>query len=117
MINKFTTAQYSDVGGDDEDYFIEYGSEYMIRNYQRKNTNNTDTPQFTWRGRSTEPTSTSPILIQIFNVNSATWETLAVANKIPADVDFSVTVTQTTNISNYYDSSNQVTFRSYQQVI
>lgn len=89
----------------------------MARNYQRKNTNNTDTPAFTWRGRTTVSTLVSPMLIQIYNANSASWETLAVANKVPADTDFSVTVYQTSNISNYYDSSNTVTFRSYQLVI
>lgn len=117
MINKFVYKNYSNVLSDDGDYFIEYGSEYMIRNYQRNNTNNTDTPQFTWRGRTTYDTRVSPMLVQIFNVNSAAWETLAVANTVPPDVDFSVTVYQTTNISNYYDSLNFVTFRSYQRVL
>lgn len=117
LINKFNNAQYSDALGDDGDYFIEYGSEYMIRNYQRINTNNTDSPTFTWKGRTTESTLISPMLIQIYNVSTAAWETLAIANKVPADTDFSLSVTQTANVSNYYDTSNTVTFRSYQQVI
>lgn len=105
------------MAGDDEDYFIEYGSEYMIRNYQRKGTDNTSSIQFTWRGRTTTDTRVSPMLVQIYNVNSAAWETLATVNTVPADTDFSATFNQTANVSNYYDSSNQVTFRSYQQVI
>lgn len=117
LINRFTVSQVSDVAGDDEDYFIEYGSEYMIRNYQRQGADNTSTPQFTWRGRTTVPTTSSPMYIQIFNVNSSAWETLAVANILPPDTDFSVTVKQTSNPSNYYDSRNMVTFRSYQQII
>lgn len=117
LINPFSTTQYSNVSADDGDYFIERGSEYMIQEYKRTWTNNTDKITFTWMGRSTESTLVSPILIQIYNVNSAAWETLAVANTVPADTDFSVTVKQTTNLSNYYDSNNVVTFRSYQQVI
>lgn len=117
LINPFVYKNYSNVGGDDGDYFIEYGSEYMVTNYQRKNTNNTDTPQWTWRGRTTVDTRTSAMLFQIYNVNSATWETLAIVNKQPADVDFEVKVSQASNASNYYDSFNQVTFRTYQQVI
>lgn len=117
LINSFTNAIYSDVAGDDGDYFIEYGSEYMIREYKYDWINNTDSPQFTWRGRSTVDTRVSPILIQIFNVNSSTWETLARETRVPADIDFSVTVTQTANVSNYYDSNNVVTFRSYQLVV
>jgi hypothetical protein len=89
----------------------------MIREYEYHNTNNTDNITFTWNGRSTESTLISPILFQIFNANSSAWETLAVANKVPADTDFSVTVTKTTNLSNYYAADNGVIFRSYQQVI
>lgn len=117
LINAFNIANYSNASGDDGDYFVEYGSEYMIRNYKRKNTNNTDAPTMSWKGRTTESTLVSPMLIQIYNVNSAAWETLTTASNIPADTDFSVKVSQTTNISNYYDSSNIVTFRSYQQVV
>lgn len=117
VTNAFTSPLVADVSGDDEDYFIEFGSDYMIREYKKDWINNTDTPSFTWRGRTTESTVTSPMLIQIYNVNSGAWETLAVANKVPADTDFSVTVSQTTNVSNYYDANNIVTFRSYQQVI
>lgn len=117
LLNRFTSINYSNVMGDDGDYFIEYGSEYMIRNYQYDWTNNTDNISFTWRGRTTLSTLVSPMYIQIYNVTSAAWETMMVANKIPADVDFSVTVTKTTNVSNYYDSQNIVTFRAYQQVV
>lgn len=102
---------------DDSDYFIQYGSEYMVQEYKKKWINNTDSPRFTYKGRSTEDTRVSAILIQIFNQNSAQWETLAVINKVPADTDFTQTVQQTANPSNYYDSNNQVTFRTYQQVI
>lgn len=117
LLDSFTNAQYSDVAGDDGDYFIEYGSEYMVREYKKKWTNNTDSIRFTWRGRSTQSTAISPILIQIYNVSTASWETLAQETRVPADTDFSATVNQSTSLSNYYDVNNVVTFRSYQQVI
>lgn len=116
LLNSFTNPQVDDVNGDDGDYFIEYGSEFMAREYKKKWINNTDNLVFTWRGRTTLSTLRSPMLIQIYNVNSTSWETLAVANTVLADTDFSATVTQTTNVSNYYDANNIVTFRSYQQV-
>lgn len=117
LINLFTSTQVSNVAADDGDYFVEYGSEYMIREYKKDWTNNVDSIYFTWRGRTTYDTRVSPMLIQIYNQSSLAWETLATANTIPADIDFSVTVSKTTNLSNYYDASNIVTFRSYQQVI
>lgn len=117
MVNRNTATLYSNEAADDGDYSIQYGSEYIVSNYQRTNTDNTGSPSFTWMGRTTYDTRISPLLIQIYNVNSATWETLATINTRLADTDFSVTVTQSTNVSNYYDSLNQITFRSYQQVI
>lgn len=117
LINPFLNANYGSVSVNDGDYFIEYGSEYMIREYKYKNLNNTDIVTFTWKGRSTESTQVSPILIQIYNVTSGTWETLARETRVPADTDFTAVVTQSTNLSNYYDSNNTVTFRSYQQVV
>lgn len=117
LLDNFNATQYSNVSVDDGDYFIETGSEYIISEYKKTWTNNTDTIAFTWQGRSTESTLISPILIQIYNVNSSTWETLTTVNAVPADTDFQVTVKKTTNLSNYYDSNNVITFRSYQQVI
>lgn len=115
-LNLFSTAQYSDVSVDDGDYFIESGAEYLIREYKKDWTNNTDIITFTWKGRSTISSQASPIFIQIYNVTTGLWETLARETRVPADTDFQARVTQSTNLSNYYDASNIVTFRSYQQV-
>lgn len=116
-LNPDTSKNYQNVAIDDGDYFIQYGSEYMIQEFKKTWTNSTDNPTFSWNGRTTQDTRTSPLLIQIYNVNSSTWETVRTINTRPADVDFFTTYTQTTNVSNYYSTNNTVTFRIYQQVI
>lgn len=105
------------VGADDGDYFIQRGSEYTLQEFEKDWTNNTDSITFTWKGRTTQSTLTSPIIIQIYNVVSTLWETIGVINKVPADTDVQFTVNQTTNVANYYDSFQTVSFRVYQQVI
>lgn len=117
LINNFSNVQYGNVSTDDGDYFIERGSTVLIREYRVQHPNNTDNINIVWKGRSTISTLASPILIQIFNINSGAWETLASQTQVPADTDFQLQVSQTTNLSNYYDSSNTVTFRSYQLVV
>lgn len=117
LVNPFTTSMYGNVSTDDGDYFVERGSTYLIREYKNKHQNSTDNIKFTWKGRSTVSTLVSPILIQIYNVSSGLWETLANQTLVPADTDFQVTVSQSANVSNYYDASNVVTFRSYQLVV
>lgn len=117
LVNPFTAITYGNVSTDDGNYFVETGSKYMIREYKNIHTNNTDFITFTWKGRSTLSTLISPILIQIYNISTAQWETKASQTLVPADTDFQVSVTQSTNVSNYYDSKNVVTFRSYQLVV
>lgn len=117
LINPMNAYNISNVMADDGDYFIQYGSEYMIQEYEYMNTNNTTNPRFTWRGRTTISTLVSPFYVEIFNVTTSAWEVLARETLKPADIDFQVQVTQTSNLSNYYDSQNSVTFRTRQQVI
>lgn len=117
LLNAFTNPQYANVAVDDGDYFIEYGSEYMIQEYKFKHNNSTDNIMITWRGRSTKDPRTSPILLQIFNQDSLLWETLAQESRVAADTDLVLSGTQTTNVSSYYNPSNfRVTVRVYQVI-
>lgn len=111
-----TSRNDQNIAVDDGDYFIQYGSKTMLQEYKKKWTNNTDNPTFTWKGRTTLATTISPLLIQIYNISTAAWENLVRETQVPADTDFTRTVTQSTNVSNYYDSNNIVTFRVYQRV-
>lgn len=115
-LNSETAVQYSNQLGDDGDYLIQTGAKYLIQQFKDLHQNNIDNPFFTWKGRSTISTISSPILVQIYNVNSAAWELLGIINTVRADTDTSITVAQTTNVSNYYDTRNIITFRLYQQV-
>lgn len=116
LLNSFNAVNYGNEAIDDGDYFIERGARYVIQEYRDMHINNTDNITFTWKGRSTLSTLISPILIQIYNFSTGLWETLANQTLTPADIDSQVTVTQSTNVANYYDATNMVTFRSYQQV-
>ena len=101
----------------DTDYYIEYGSEYVISQFKYTHINNTDNILITWEGRSTLASTVSPILLQIYNNNSSTWETLVNETRMAADTDFRMQASQSINLSNYYDSNNVVSGRVYQLVI
>lgn len=85
--------------------------------FKYKHINNSDNILVTWKGRSTESTTVSPLLLQIYNNNSAAWETFVRETRIAADVDFVMQAKVTANVSNYYDSNNVIVARAYQQVI
>lgn len=109
--------QVSNLSTDDGDYFIQRGSKFTALHFQRQATSNTQNINIIWKGRSTESSIVSPIYLQVFNLNSAQWETLDYDNTKPADTDYILWFNITSNLSNYYDSTNQVTCRIYQQVI
>jgi hypothetical protein len=75
--------------------------------FTRKNANNTDTITVTWEGQVSRATTT---YLKIFNYFLGTWETLD-SDPTVANTDFTLTGTQSTSLSNYYDGSNVVSLR------
>ena len=55
----------------------------------------------------------STVYLQIYNVNSSTWETLGSNNTAGADEDFTLEAT-VINLTNYKDNDGVVTCRLYQ---
>lgn len=117
LLSDLNAYQVSNLSGDDGDYYIQRGSEFTALHFQRITTSNTQNINIIWKGRSTESSIVSPIYLQIFNQNSAQWETLDYDNTQISDKDYILNGLVTANLSNYYDSNFQVTCRIYQQVI
>jgi hypothetical protein len=117
LVNPFNAVNYGNVSTNDGDYFIQTGSQVMIQEYKSLHQNNTDSINFNWMGRSTVAPSVSPFYIQVYNFNSSAWQTVASQTTQPADTDFQMQVSITVNPGNYYSPTNQVIFRSYQQVV
>ena len=53
--------------------------------------------------------------LQIFNNNSGAWETLASNTTAAANTDVILEGVQSSNLSYYYGTNNQVAVRVYQQ--
>lgn len=116
LTNSLNAVQYGNESADDGDYLISYGSKIVEQVFNRTFPNNTSNINITWKGRSTIALSKAPMYLQIFNQNTFAWETLSSNTVSPADTDLFLTGSQTTNVSNYYNANNTVTFRIYQQV-
>lgn len=70
----------------------------------------------TWVGRSNKAASVSPIVLQIYNRNSATWETADSNNTAAANADVTLSVSKLSDIANYFDVNHEILCRVYQQV-
>ena len=68
-----------------------------------------------WIGQTNYAPATSAVLLQIFNYNSNTWETVDSDNTTGVDTDFILEGGKRLNVSNYYDVGNWVAFRVYQE--
>ncbi len=104
------------VGADDGVKVALLGDGYLIHQFKRGHSNNIDTIGITWNGCAQKPTSLAPVYLQIYNNNTAGWETLDSDNATPAAVDFTLTGNQVANISDYYDGLNTVAIRVFQQL-
>jgi hypothetical protein len=68
----------------------------------------------TWKGKPGTATSAKTLYLQIYNIFSSAWETLATDTSTAAGTLLTMTATQSSNVSHYLDANNFVTVRVYQ---
>jgi len=110
-------SEYADVALDDGVRVNQSaGGQYALHLYKIRHTNNTSNISVSWNGQSKQAPSASTVYLQIYNYNSASWETLNSNNSANADTDFTLSGSKTSSVSNYYTgANNEVAVRVYQQ--
>jgi hypothetical protein len=119
LTTAYTTQEYVNVATLDGDRtsLNTTSAYYVIHQYKDKHSNSVATITPSWTGQSDTAASICTIYLQIYNVNSATWETLDSDNSTGANTNITLIGSITTNISNYYATGNWVTCRVYQRNI
>jgi hypothetical protein len=112
----YTDQEEIDVSTDDETYVNVEGSNYLIHQHAKVNSNKSAL-SIKWNGQSTLAPSSSTVYLQIYNFNTNSWETLSSNNSASANTDFSLTGSKTTNLTYYYDSDNYCYVRVYQEAV
>lgn len=111
----FTTTGYSNVATDDAVYEDQSATDqYAIVQFKNKADNSSDQIHVSWTGKTNIAPTTSTVYLQIYNRNSTTWETLDSDSTSSANVNFTLTGSKTSSLSNYYDGNNWVSCRVYQ---
>jgi hypothetical protein len=87
---------------------------YLLHQYRIVNTNSKDTISILVNLQSTLAPTISPVYLQIWNVNSSTWETLTSNTTAAESVDFDLEYELTANVENYYDATHEIAIRVYQ---
>jgi len=116
--NLFTAQEYLDVATDDATRVSQTATdENAIFLFKDQNDNNTDQIDVSWNGQSDLAPSQSPVYLQVYNRTTTSWETVDTDDASNADTDFDLTATISIGLNNYYDVSNWVSYRIYQEAI
>jgi len=116
----YTPAEVTEVGVDNDTYVSvsknNFDGAYKIHKFRVRNVDNEDKIQITIEARATMAPSVAPVYLQIYNFGAATpiWETLDTENSAGANEEFTLTSLVEENVDDYYDSTNTVVIRIYQ---
>ena len=114
--NTYGAHDYENIAVDDGVRVTQCATdEYTLHLFKDKHTNSIDGITVTWNGQSDLAPSSSTVYLQIYNKISGIWETLDSDNVTAADTDFNLTGARLTNLNNYYDASNWIACRVYQE--
>ena len=112
----YTTLEENDVFANDDVFVGIAGSAsaYLLHLFKKTNDNREDSFDIRAVVKSTLAPTSSPVLLQIWNGTTLSWETIATNATEDADTKFSLDAMVPVNESNYYDFGNQVAVRVYQ---
>lgn len=117
---EYSSEEYAEVAVSNDVYVSQEGesNRYIIHHFRNRNENNTDPISLTAEVRSPLAPSSSTVYLQIWNETDQIWETLDSNNSANAYAKFTLSETQSTNLSKYYIAKGSyyvVHLRVYQQ--
>lgn len=114
----YTATEIDNVSSDNDVYaeLVVSGSGYSIHQYKKLHDNNTDKFDITVKLKSSTAPTSSPVYLQVYNRNSASWETLDTESAAAKNTEFTLTGQVNTNLSNYYDANKIISIRVYQEL-
>lgn len=115
LATRYTEQDYVDVEADDETYVGLDAVNYAVHQFKKKHENDTDSFEITVQCKTRIAPTTYPVFLEIYNHSLVSWETLDMDDTTAIDTDFDLTADISIGLSDYYDESNELTFRIYQQ--
>jgi hypothetical protein len=114
----YSDAELQDVIVDDNNYVelseTNFVGNYKIHQFKYHGENNTSNINIQTKVKAELAPSTNPVYLQIYNKTSELWETIDTEDSCAAEESFSLSAMISSNLSSYYDASNVVIARIYQ---
>lgn len=112
----FTSYEYAKVAVQDQIYVSQCGhTGFTLFLWKDQFSSNTNAVIGRWVGHTHYAPSTSAVYLQVYNQVAAEWETVDSDNTTAAETDFTLEGGVRSNVANYYDIGNWVSFRIYQE--
>ena len=109
----YSTQDIIDVETENNDRVSQTGLlEYTIHQYKNYVEGETNCI-LKWVGQTNISPSSSTVYLQIYNIDTSSWETVDSDNSSNIDTDFTLTVT-ITDLTDYKDGQDLITCRIYQ---
>lgn len=112
----YSSQEYIDASSDNDIYAEREGLGYLVHQFKLYATDQQSFIRFTWQGQATVAPSTSPVVMQLYNYDTAQWDTFATNNSSPANTDFTLVGLVNTANSTYHSPDREVTGRIYQSI-
>lgn len=114
LANIYNASQRTDVNSSDDVRVTQTAKSgnYVVHQFRFQNSNNTDLVDISIELQTDHPPSTNPVVLEVYNNNTGSWEQLGSNSSTGTGTDF--TLSGSKNSSDYYNSDNVVACRVYQ---
>lgn len=114
LSNEYTEGEITDVSTKNDVRVSQTGTDFVIHQF-KDYANLASQISVEWEGQSNVAPSLSPVLLQIYNVNTSSWDTVDTDNSSLNDVDFVLSGSIAT--ADYKNISNVISCRVYQELL
>ena len=112
----YSSQDYDDVATNDDIRVAQIATDdYAIHQF-KDYIGSDNKATLTWEGQSDLAPSSSTTYLQIYNLDTISWETLDSDNISDVNIDFTLT-SQIVDLTNYKDGNNVIVCRVYQQAV
>jgi hypothetical protein len=118
LSTSYTSSDVSDVASSNDVRVGQtgvVGTDFVVHQFKRTGTDNTSTISVSIELQTDLAPSISPVYLQIYNVDSGSWETIDSDNTTAASTDFLLSATVSANKEDYYEPDFTITCRVYQE--
>lgn len=115
LANVYTRAQVTEADQDNAGYVdLSQNTRYGVHEFEYFVGLTPATFAVKWKGKSTRPASAGTVTMQLYNLNTSTWDTVATDSTTAAGTEMTLNANIASGYANYFDARGFIYARVYQ---